>query len=303
MVANPTAGSGSAGRRLPEILQLLEKAGAKAESALTQAPGDAARLVKEAGKEVDCVAIVGGDGTLNEAVQAFVGPDGEPVRGPVLGIIPSGTGGDFRKTFGLSSSIPEAVNRLMSSPPRPVDLGILELTRPNQTKAIRAFLNITSFGMAGLTDQIVSRGPKWMGGRVTFFLGALRAWAVYRNAPVRVWADGSVFWEGPIVNVAIANGRYFGGGMKIAPDADPHDGLFDVVALCDLSRTQGLALSHRLYLGTHLEHDRVLVTRAKEVRAESLASSTDVLIDMDGETPGKLPLSARVAASALQIRI
>lgn len=304
VIVNPRAGSGSAARRLPEILQELQHAGATADAAETRAPGDAARLVREAKQDgVDCVALVGGDGTLNEAAQAFIGPEGEPVDGPTLAIIPSGTGGDFRRTFGLGTTTEEAVARLMASPARPVDLGLLELTGPDGERLTRAFLNVLSFGIGGLTDRMVGSAPKWLGGRAAFYLATLRALAVYRNAPVHVSLDGQTFLEGPVFNVAIANGRFFGGGMKIAPEADPSDGTFDVVAICDLSRVQSLSLSRHIYRGTHLKTEGVLSARGYQLRAEPLATSTEVLIDMDGETPGRLPLTARIAPSALRIRI
>jgi YegS/Rv2252/BmrU family lipid kinase len=304
VLVNPKAGSGSAARRLPAILAEFEQAGANAEAAETRGPGDAARLVDEARRDgVDCIAVVGGDGTFNEVTQAFLGPAGEPVEGPPLGIVPSGTGGDFRRTFGLGTTTEEAVARIMASPPRAVDLGVLELTQPDGVRVTRAFANIMSFGIGGLTDRIVSRGPKWLGGRAAFLLGTLRAMAVYRNCPVRVVVDGQVLFEGPAFNVAVANGRFFGGGMKIAPNADPTDGVFDVVVLGDLSRARSVSLSRHIYRGTHLTTEGVLCARGQDVRAEPLADSTEVLIDMDGETPGRLPLRARVAPAALRIRI
>ena len=164
-------------------------------------------------------------------------------------------------------------------------------------------MNITSFGLGGLTDRIVNDTPKWLGGKASFFLGTLRAMALYKNAPVRVLVDGKPFIEEPIVNVAIANGRYFGGGMKIAPDADPTDALFDVVALGDLSRVESIGLAAHIYRGSHVRERGVHVTRGSEVRAEALVQNAEVLIDMDGETPGRLPLVARIAPSALRIRI
>lgn len=304
VIANPTAGSGSAARRLPQILREIERAGALADSADTRGPGDAARLVREAHAEgIDCVALVGGDGTLNDAVQAFVDSAGRPVPGPVLAVIPSGTGGDFRKTFGLGEGVEEAVARLMSSPPRPIDLGSLSLTAHDGSQIVRAFLNVTSFGIGGLTDRIVNASPKWLGGRASFFLGALRAMALYTNAPVRITIDGQPFFEGPVFNVALANGRYFGGGMKIAPDADPADGLLDVVALGDLSRLRSIGLSSHIYKGSHVREPGVQVRRGAEVVATPLVAGGEVLIDMDGETPGRLPLTARVLPSALKIRL
>lgn len=304
VLLNPKAGSGAAARLLPSLLREFERAGATAEPVETQGPGDAARLVREAHADrADCIAVVGGDGTFNEVTQAFLDSDGEPVPGPALGIIPCGTGGDFRRTFGLGPTLEEAVGRLMASPPRPVDLGILTATSLQGERIVRAFANIASFGISGLTDRIVNSGPKWLGGRAAFYLATLQASAVYRNLPVRVAVDGEVLFEGPIFNVAIANGRYFGGGMKIAPDADPSDGIFDVVALCDLSWLQSAALSAHVYRGAHLTREGVRVTRGRVVEAEPLSSSEDVLIDMDGETPGKLPLRARIAPAALRIRI
>lgn len=304
VIANPTAGSGSAARRLPFILREIERAGALVDSAETRGPGDATRLVREAHAEgVDCVVLVGGDGTLNEAVQAFIDSTGRPVPGPVLALIPSGTGGDFRKTFGLGEQVEEAVARLMSSPPRPIDLGALELTAPDGSKIVRAFINVTSFGIGGLTDRIVNSTPKWWGGKASFFLGTMRAMAVYRNAPVEISIDGQPFLTGPVFNVALANGRYFGGGMKIAPDADPADGLLDVIALGDLSRLRSMSLASHVYRGTHVNESGVKVGRGAEIVAKPLLADGEVLIDMDGETPGRLPLVARVLPSALKLRL
>ncbi len=160
---------------------------------------------------------MGGDGTLNEVSQGYLDVDGQPLAGPDLALIPSGTGGDFRKTFALGATLEEAVERLATAEARPLDLGLLDITAHSGETIRRAFLNITSFGLGGLTDRLVNAGPKWIGGRAAFFVGSLRALISYANAPVRLRVDGEIVLEAPIVNVAIANGQYFGGGMKIAP--------------------------------------------------------------------------------------
>jgi diacylglycerol kinase family enzyme len=141
-----------------------------------------------------------------------------------------------------------------------------------------------------------------MGGKAAFFLGTLRAMLVYKDPAVRVIVDGRPWLEAPIFNVALANGRYFGGGMMIAPDADPSDGLLDVVALHDMTRLQSVALAQHIYKGAHLGLPGVSTTRAKVVEAAPLARGNEVLIDMDGETPGKLPLRAELAPGALRLR-
>jgi len=288
---------------MPEAERALERAGVAFEWAQTERPGDARRLVEKARADgVECLAVMGGDGTLNEVAQAYLDEQGNPLEGPDLALIPAGTGGDFRKTFNLTAGVEEAVSRLSSAPPRPLDLGSLTLTGDDGKPIIRAFINITSFGIGGLTDRIVNQSPKWMGGRAAFFLGTLRAMVAYKNAPVAVRVDGQVVVEGPILNVAIANGCYFGGGMKIAPQADPSDGQFDVVALGDLTPLASIALSRRIYDGSHLNERGVTHARGALVEAEALGKSDEVLIDMDGETPGRLPLVAKVARGALRIR-
>jgi diacylglycerol kinase (ATP) len=303
VISNPIAGGGSAVRRLPALRRLLDNRGFQAEFVETRAPGDAARLVHEArADQVECLLVMGGDGTLNEVSQGYLDSDGKPLPGPDIALAPSGTGGDFRKSFALGATLEEAVDRLSTAQPRPLDLGLLELTSHSGETIRRAFLNITSFGLGGLTDRLVNAGPKWIGGRAAFFIGSLRALVSYSNAPVRLLVDGELCLEAPIVNVALANGQYFGGGMKIAPHADPSDGLLDVIAMHDLTRAQGVALAPRIYQGTHVGEPGVLVTRGSVISAESLVPRAEVLIDMDGETPGRLPLVARIAKGALRIR-
>jgi diacylglycerol kinase (ATP) len=303
VILNPTAGGGGAARKKAAIVRALTVGGAAPEIAHTEGPGDAARLIREARRDgVECAVLVGGDGTLNDAVQGYLDDDGQIAHGPDLGLIPSGTGGDFRRTFDLGDSVEEAAAHLLSAAPRPIDLGLLSVTNHDGQLVRRAFINITSFGIGGLTDRIVNSTPKWIGGKAAFLTGTLRAMLVYKNAPVRVKVDGKVWLEAPIFNVAVANGRFFGGGMMIAPDADPSDGLLEVVALHDMSRIQSVALAQHIYKGAHLGRPGVSVTRGKVIEAEPMASGAEVLVDMDGETPGRLPLRAELSPGALRLR-
>jgi YegS/Rv2252/BmrU family lipid kinase len=302
VIVNPKAGAGAAGQKIPELKRAFVARGADCDVHETMAPGDATRLSALARTDgVQLLVVVGGDGTLNEVSRAYIDGSGSPIEGPPLGVVPAGTGGDFRRSFDLGKSVDEAVARILGSEPRPLDLGVLELTGDDGRPTRTTFVNIASFGVSGRIDRLVNESPKWMGGRIAFAIGTLRAMSTYKNAPVSIRVDGNPWHEGRVVVTAIANGRYFGGGMHIAPRADPTDGLLDVVVMGDMPFAESLRLGPAVYKGTHLDEARVSSTRGTIVEAEPLGPSP-VYVDSDGETPGRLPLKARIAKGALRIR-
>lgn len=304
LVFNPRAGSGAAARRLPELVDAMHGVDLSFEIARTCRPGDATRIARASFDDgIDLLAVVGGDGTLNETVQAYVDEKGEPREGPALAVVPIGTGGDFKRTLGLTGDLREAVGKLRHGQTRALDLASMNLRDFDGRPVVRAFLNITSFGVGGVTDKLVNATPKWLGGKASFFIGSARAMLQYENEHVRVTVDGDPFVDGPVFNVAMANGRYFGGGMLIAPEADPFDGLLDVVCLGDMTKTEALSLSGRIYKGTHVDAPKVKSVRGARVEAVPTRKGQEVLLDMDGETPGMLPISVRVLPGALQVRV
>ena len=303
IIVNPRAGAGIAERAARHVSSTLRDAGTQHELAETRGPGDATRLAREAASDGrDVVAGAGGDGTLNEVVQAYLDAAGVPIPGPSIALIPAGTGGDFSRLFGLDANPERARDRILSGTKRPLDFGVMEVVSDRGAPVRRAFVNIGSFGISGRIDQIVNQGPKWIGGRLAFALGSVRAMSVYKNAPVSIQVDGNTWFEGRLVVAAIANGRYFGGGMMVAPEADPSDGVFDVVAVGDLSFAESIVFAPSFYSGKHLGHERVSSTRGVRVDARPLASEP-VYVDADGETPGRLPLSATIFPGALTLLV
>lgn len=310
LVVNPHAGAGRAERRLPALERAMRARGLDYRLALTRQAGDATTLVREALTQgTDGIAVVGGDGTLNEATNGFFHPDGTLVETKAwFGVLSCGTGGDFRKTLsavnaGNSDAAMEAlVDRLISSKVRPIDAGWLEFVGDDGEKRGRAFLNIASFGLGGLVDRQVNRAPKWMGGTGAFLVGSLRAASRYRNQSVRIKVDDELPRQTSIANLAVANGRYFGGGMHIAPRAEIDDGFFDVVGLEDVDFAAQLRLAPHLYAGTLLGKRGVTYTRGKVVVAEPVDPNDHVLLDIDGEAPGRLPARFEIRAGAIRLR-
>jgi diacylglycerol kinase (ATP) len=302
LIVNPSAQNGQLGRRWPELGASLRREIGSFEEALTRSPGDATRLTREGLESgVDTVVAVGGDGTANEVVNGFF--DGDRPRAPeaAMAILPFGTGGDFRRTVGVPRDIPAAARVVAERHIRSIDVGHLELTGRDGGPVVRIFINIASFGVSGLVDEYVNRTSKRLGGKLSFMLATARAGLAYDNQRVRIVFDGDQAGAVDLTAyvVAVANGRYFGGGMQIAPEAELSDGMFDVVALGDLGLWDLVRHSRKIYNGTHLSLDKVSQRRARVVRAEPVGSEP-VRMDVDGETPGVLPATFRILPGALR---
>jgi YegS/Rv2252/BmrU family lipid kinase len=309
VIVNPQAGGGSLGRRWVEVAETLRRTLGSFDDARTEGPGDATRIAAEAvAGGADTVVAIGGDGTINEVVNGFFDSDGAPLGEPgrcALGIIPFGTGGDFRKTTRLPKDLESAAAVISDRRIQTIDAGRLSYTPHDAGDGVtetRMFANIASFGLSGLVDEMVNQSSKRLGGRLSFMLATARAGLRYENQRVSLrFDDHPEAVDMTISTVAVANGRYFGGGMKVAPDAELDDGYFDVVAIGDMSTMDFVLHGHKLYRGTHLGHPKISCRRAKSVSAEPLGGGDPVRLDVDGETPGRLPARFDMVASALAL--
>lgn len=303
---NPASANGRTGERWNELATALRAAIGEFDVGMTSGPREAGELVRRAIRDgAETVVSVGGDGTHNEVVQGFFDPQlpDVPLRaGITLGIVPTGTGGDLRRSLGLPREPLEAI-ALLGGPRRLADVGRLTYTTHAGHTAQAYFINICSFGMSGLVDKIVNESSKALGGKMSFLLGVGRASLQYKNQPVRVRLDDGVALARTVNNVAVANACYYGGGMRIAPNADFGDGLFDVVIVGDLSVLEMARGIRRIYDGTHVDgsNPKIEVHRARRVHAEPALPGQVVLIDMDGEQPGRLPASFELLPGAVRI--
>jgi YegS/Rv2252/BmrU family lipid kinase len=299
LVVNPSSANGDTGRRWPDISAAVSRAVGPVGSAFTRSPMHAATLAARALEEGwECIVAVGGDGTLNEVVNGFFQVKGGPPPGASLAVIPRGTGGDFRRTFDWSADLRAACDRLRRPETRPLDVGLVSFIGPEGRAARRYFVNVASFGVSGQVDREVNRASKGLGGRLTFFLASMRAMWRYRDQRVRLRADGGAWEELRITTVAAANCRYFGGGMCVAPQADPGDGLLDVTVWSGYTLKDFVFKSRDIYQGTHV---RLPGTRTFRVRLLEAESEEEVLLDVDGEQPGRLPARIEVLPGALRL--
>jgi YegS/Rv2252/BmrU family lipid kinase len=309
LVVNPRSANGQTGKKWSEVHAKVVRAVGDYQHRFTEGPMDAARITRQALEDgYDCIVAVGGDGTINEVVNGFFRESGDGGPGSrinpaaALAVLPRGTGGDFRKTFDWDAELDAGLARLTRPGTQPLDLGLVQFTDHEERPARRYFANICSFGVSGLVDQEVNRSTKALGGTLSFMMGSVRALLKYEDAPVRIAMDGGRFEEIKITTVAAANGKYFGGGMKVAPDADPFDGLFDVTIWSGYSIVDFALKSRALYDGSHVTMAGTKRLRCKELSAES-DGGRKVLLDVDGEQPGHLPCKMSMLAAAIQLKM
>lgn len=302
-IVNPNSANGSTRKEWPAIEALARRVFPSLRVAFTSKPFEAPDLARAALRDgADLVVSVGGDGTHNEVVNGFFEGD-EIVRpGAALAVLSRGTGGDFRRTLGLGRCVGKemaaAVEQLAACRLAPCDVGRLEYTADDGSLRVRRFINIASFGIGGEVDRRVNESSKALGGKVSFLIGSVKASLAYKNRRVRVLVDGAPFVEGPIYSVAVANGKYFGGGMMMAPGAEIDDGFFDVVACGDFTFGESLQLGRTVYKGRHVAMPKVRQTRARSVVA---TSDETVLLDVDGEAPGRLYAKFDLIAAPIRV--
>jgi len=289
---------------LKPIEAALRHEGANFQVKVTEHSGHATTLVREALEQgAPGVAVVGGDGTFNEGLNGFWRADGTPIQTDAwFAPLPCGTGGDLRKTLNIPRNPVDAARKMIRATPTAYDCGWIQLRDRQGQDVGRAFLNIASVGMAGLVDELVNQGPKWLGGQLSFLWGSLRAMTMYKPPLVRIEIDDQPAVERRITNIAIANGKYFGGGMHIAPSADMRDGIFEVVTISALPALSQLMMISDLYGKGVMARTGVYSNRGARVKVEAVNPETEVLLDVDGETPGLLPATFEIRPGGIRIR-
>lgn len=307
VVVNPRSGGGRTGREWPAIERSLRAAFPLMSVVATKRRGDATALVRAALREGHHEVIaVGGDGTINEAVNGFFDADGPVAPDAVFGFVTSGTGGDFRKTFGIAPGAAAAIARLKDATVKPVDIGRLTCLTRNGEPTVRYFINIGSFGLSGVIVDSVNRAriAKLFGGSFAFAIHSVAGMMRYRERTVRIRVDGDFDEIASISTVAVANGQYFGGGMRVAPHARPDDGLFDVIIMGGTSKGRAMADMKLIYTGEHLNNPAVRSLRGAKIVAAPVAETRGrpVLIEVDGESAGRLPATFEILPRALNLR-
>jgi len=221
-------------------------------------------------------------------------------EGVELAVIPRGTGGDFARTFAIPSKLEGAVRVALDGATRTIDLGRASYRAWSGEAEQSWFANIASAGMSGAVAKRTNEATRApLGGKVAYLWSTLAVFARWRNAEITVTVDEETR-SGPMFDVIVANCRYLAGGMKIAPEAEPDDGLFDVLLIGDVGKLDLALTMPEIYRGTHLPHPKAELLRGAAVTVEA---AEPLPVELDGEQPGTTPVRFDVVPRALRLRV
>ena len=303
VIINPYAGNGRTEKLWPDIEAALKQSIGPFQTEQTKSQGDAVLLTRKALEDgATRIVAVGGDGHLNEVLNGFIENDVQLNPQASLSFVMSGTGCDFQRSLGISGKWQNAVAELKDAKVRKIDVGKVTYTAADKTQKIRYFDNIASFGLSGAVDHCLehSRLRDYLGGSPLFLWATIKTVFTHPNQGIRFRID-----DGPEEEICsrlglLANGRYFGGAMHAAPEAELDDGLLDLLMLKEISVAKFLWHLPKIYKGTHLKIPEIFFQKVRKFTAES---SEQVILDIDGESPGYLAATFEVLPKILNLQI
>jgi diacylglycerol kinase (ATP) len=309
VVLNPAAGGGRMRLEWPFFEAALKERFGDFELRATAGPGQAPKLAGELAEAgCDIVMAGGGDGTVSEVADGLLKHRANGGREAALAVASVGTGADFATAMRIPRRADRCVAAIADNPPRRIDAGRISFVTDTGEARLRHFISIASLGVSGEIDRVINaasakkRGR--MSGKALFFWFTIREFLRYRFQDVRIEVDGGAPVDTTITLVAIANNRSFGGGMMIAPMAAMHDGLLEVVVVKGTSRWRLVRDLRLVYTGDHIGLDSCIFMRGKKVTVTPLgdASINSAVLDIDGESPGRIPATFEVLPLALEVR-
>ena len=299
LIVNPNSANGATGREWPRIEARARERLGSFDTYITTGAGHATRLARQVALSgVDIIVCVGGDGTLNEVINGIMGENRPLGQDIMVGFIPRGTGCDFVRSISIPKDLDKALENILGLRSCRIDLGKLTYQDHAGETSVRYFHNVASFGLGGEVDERVNRTTKVFGGFLSFIWATLIGILLYEKKSVHLRVDDHFEQQVTTWNIAVANGQYHGGGMWVAPGANLGDGLFQLTVIGDMNIAEVFWNLPRLYNGTIYEHNKITKLTGHHITASSVQS---VLIDMDGEQPGRLPVTVEIVPSAIRI--
>ena len=313
LIVNPRAGRGAVARALPSITAAIEQEELEYDLVQTDMPGHAEQLARDAVTSgCTFVVAVGGDGTVHEVVNGLMGEDGPLVPDVVLGIVPSGSGSDFVKTFGLPLIPEEAARNLAGKNVwGALDIARMRYRATDGREATRWFANIAEAGIGAHVVVSAAKMPAWLAGRA-YRLAALRAVVTFKPQDAHLDFNGrkgrGVRPDTPLEHgtfdatatmVVVANGQFYGGGLRVAPRAIPSDGLLDVL-VGEGTKREALRALRKMPRGDHVPSKQFTEFLVDKL---TLDGPEPMLLEADGEPLGTTPATFDLVRGAIKLKV
>ena len=260
------------------------------------------QLCQEALKDsCDHIILVGGDGTVNQGINGIINYfklkgnkqpnnfDWNALSRIKVGVYPAGSGNDFVKTIYKDTSLKTLKELIEKKSHQMIDIGWVSFQNFQLQEDIRFFINIADVGMGGETVRRKNNLPKWMGSNFSYFWAITSTLATYKKCNVKAYND-DFLWEGKVINMVVANGKYFGNGLGIAPDADINDGKFSFITIGDITLFEYFKHINTVKKCIKIDHPKVNYYSLDKITIES-NTSRKITIDMDGEFIGTAPMT------------
>lgn len=297
-IVNPVSANGDTGKKWPYFEKLIRESGIDLDYVYTEYPMHAKDLARDAIESgYNIILSVGGDGTMNEVLNGFFSDEKLIDEDAALAIFSRGTGCDAIRTLGLRKDVESIIKILKMRKTEKYDVGLVEFTDYHGNKLKRYFLNVSDVGLGGETTNRVNKNSKALKGFLSFLIGALTTMIVYKNKDFQVIINDLEINK-RLNSVIVANGKYFGGGMKIAPMAKMDDGYFDIIIIENINKLDLLINFPKIYKGNHLSHPKVKHFKGKNIIVKSKQKA---LIEVDGEQPGLIEAKFQILPRKIKI--
>jgi diacylglycerol kinase (ATP) len=303
VIVNPESNQGRTRKRWKHIKESLRSILREYKYEFTEKPLQAIEICRSAIKDgIELIVGVGGDGTINEIANGFY--EDKRIINPetVLGVLPSGTGCDFSRSLKIPKGYNNAARVIQEAPSSRMDVGKVSYKNHNGQEEDRYFLNITDFGIGGEVIENMTAGREERKAS-SYFKSLVSTFISYKAKKLRIKVDGRELPAEEYMIGAVSNGKIFGKGMKIAPNALLDDGLFDLILIKRMNTGEFLRNVLKLYKGTHISHPKVDQIRGRRIQACSDEELNQrVLIEVDGEQVGTLPATFELSPESILVK-
>jgi diacylglycerol kinase (ATP) len=301
VIVNPFSARGQTEKKWETIRLAIKEHFREFKYVFTEKPRQATEIARGLIKDgFDLIIGVGGDGTLNEISSGFFSDYSGKIinQDAALGIIPSGTGSDFIRFMKVPREFEKSAALIKNSKNKKIDIG--KITYSGAITKEQYFINVADFGLGAEVIKKISNVQSTRRGALTYYRGLLATLMNYRSKTVTLTIDGRQQLQGEYLIGAVANGRIFGGGMIIAPQAEADDGFFDLVLIEDMKKLEIIRNTRHLYAGTIAKNPKVLILKARNIKVQA---QEEVYTEYDGEMGEKLPAEFSIVEKALNFRI